>query len=135
LLKRTLDYLKNNQHALPDLKYRLPSDLKSATLGCAEANVEKLVRQRMRGRGFSWSVDCAQSMLAVLRRKDTLSKIVFHGFVNDNRQRLSTRNPTPLLYQPISASLPIFSCSEASKDWVQLLKNRMNKELSLTELF
>lgn len=135
LLKRTLDYLENNQHALPDLKYRLPSDLKSVTLGCAEANVDKLVRQRMRGRGFSWSRDGAQSMLAVLRHKDTLSKIVFHRPATANKHRPSTRNPAPLPYQPISASLPIFSSAEASKDWVQLLKNRMNKELSLTELF
>ena len=127
--------MRNNQHALPDLKYRLPSDLKSVTLGCAEANVDKLVRQRMRGRGFSWSRDGAQSMLAVLRHKDTLSKIVFHRPATANKHRPSTRNPAPLPYQPISASLPIFSSAEASKDWVQLLKNRMNKELSLTELF
>ena len=32
VLKRTLDYLENNQHALPDLAHRLPSDLKLATL-------------------------------------------------------------------------------------------------------
>ncbi len=62
LLKHALNYLENNQQALLDLEHRLPSDLKSATLGCAEANVDKLVRQRMRGRGFSWSVDGAQAI-------------------------------------------------------------------------
>lgn len=135
LLKHTLQYLENNQHALPDLHHRSLPDLKPATLGSAEANVDKLVRQRMRGRGFAWSLNGAQSMLAVLRHKDTLSKIIFHSLGKDNNQRLPTRRPAPSLYQPISASLPILSSSEASKDWVQLLKNRMNKELSLTELF
>ena len=135
LLKRTLDYLENNLHALPALERRLPPDLKSTTLGCAEANVDKLVRQRMRGRGFSWSVDGAQSMLAVLRYKDTLSKIVFPSRVIDSKQALSTKKHCASVYEPISASLPIFFSSEASKDWVQLLKIRMNKELSLTKLF
>jgi len=135
LLLRTLHYLEINQHALPDLKLRLPSDLYPSTLGSAEANVDKLVRQRMRGRGFSWSVDGAQSMLAILRHKDTLSRIVFLPPVKDDRHRPSTRVHTHLAYQPVSASLPVFSSSEAPRDWVQLLKNRMNKDLSLTDLF
>jgi hypothetical protein len=135
VLKHTLDYLENNQHALLDLVHRLPSDLKVATLGCAEANVDKLVRQRMRGRGFSWSVDGAQAMLAVLRHKDSLSRIVFHNRVMDNKRSLARNKPAPSSYPPISGSVPIFHSSEASKEWVQLLKNRMNRELSLTELF
>jgi len=89
----------------------------------------------MRGRGFAWSIDGAQSMLAVLRHKDNLSKIVFNRPMTAQSHALPNRKHSPSLYQPISASLPIFSSPEASKDWVQLLKNRMNKELSLTELF
>jgi len=135
LLKRTLDYLENNQQALPDLEHRLPADLLSTSLGCAEANVDKLVRQRMRGRGFPWSVEGAQSMLAVLRHKDALSKIVFHNPLMDNKSALSAQKSAPSVYRPVSASLPIFTSSEASKDWVQLLKSRMYKELSLTRLF
>ena len=135
LLKHTLQYLENNQNALLDLQHYSLPDLKSATLGSAEANVDKLVRQRMRGRGFAWSIDGAQSMLAVLRHKDNLSKIVFNRPMTAQSHALPNRKHSPSLYQPISASLPIFSSPEASKDWVQLLKNRMNKELSLTELF
>ncbi len=135
VLKRTLDYLENNQHALLDLAHRLPSDLKLATLGCAEANVDKLVRQRMRGRGFSWSPDGGEAMLAVLRHKDSLSRIVFPKPKMDNKHGPATNKPATSIYHPISASMPIFQSSEASKDWVQLLKIRMNRELSLTELF
>ena len=135
LLNRTLQYLENNQHALLDLQYRSIPELKTATLGSAEANVDKLVRQRMRGRGFAWSLSGAQAMLAVLRHIDSLSKIVFPVPVVANEHRPSTRKSSIAPYPPVSASLPIFSSSEASKDWVQLLKNKMNKELSLTELF
>lgn len=135
LLKRCLQYLENNQNALLDLQhYSLPF-LKSATLGSAEANVDKLVRQRMRGRGFAWSITGAQAMLAVLRHKDDLSKIVFHQPIANHSQDLPTQKRSLSLYQPVSASLPIFSSSEASKDWVQLMKHRMNNELSLTKLF
>ncbi|MGI6251393.1 MAG: hypothetical protein ACOYKD_08585, partial [Anaerolineaceae bacterium] len=66
---------------------------------------------------------------------DTLSRIVFLPPVKDDRHRPSTRVHTHLAYQPVSASLPVFSSSEAPRDWVQLLKNRMNKDLSLTDLF
>ncbi len=135
LLKRTLDYLENNQHALLDLALRLPPNLHFASLGCAEANVDKLVRQRMRGRGFSWSLDGAQAMLAVLRHKDSLSRIVFHNRIPDSKHAPAMSKPAACPYQPISASVPIFQSSEASKEWVQLLKTRMNRELSLTELF
>jgi hypothetical protein len=134
VLKRTLDYLENNQHALLDLAHRLPSDLKLATLGCAEANVDKLVRQRMRGRGFSWSFDGGEAMLAVLRHKDSLSRIVFPKPKMDSKRGPATEKTPTSTYQPISASMPIFQSSEASKDWVQLLKIRMNRDLSLTEL-
>jgi hypothetical protein len=53
----------------------------------------------------------------------------------DSKRGLATNKPATSTYQPISASMPFFYSSEASKDWVQLLKIRMNRELSLTELF
>ncbi len=74
-------------------------------------------------------------MLAVLRHKDPLSRIVFHKPKMDSKHGPATQNLQLRLHQPISASMPIFHSSEASKEWVQLLKNRMNRELSLTELF
>jgi hypothetical protein len=53
----------------------------------------------------------------------------------DNKCGPATNKPATSTYQPISATMPIFHSSEASKEWVQLLKIRMNRELSLTELF
>ena len=74
-------------------------------------------------------------MLAVLRHKDSLSRIVFPKPKMDSKCGPATNKPATSTYQPISASLPIFHSSEASKEWVQLLKIRMNRELSLTEFF
>lgn len=52
LLKETLDYLENDNHALLNLELRLPPDLKPTKLDCTEANVDKFIRQRMHRRGF-----------------------------------------------------------------------------------
>jgi hypothetical protein len=35
------------------------------------------------------------------------------------------------VYSPVSVSVPIFSGSDASKPWVQLLKRKINDGLSL----
>ena len=42
-----------------------------------EGNVDKLVRQRMRGRGMSWPRQGAIAMLALLRHKQELHQHVF----------------------------------------------------------
>jgi hypothetical protein len=74
-------------------------------------------------------------MLAVLRHKDSLSRIVFPKPKMDSKRGPATNKPATSTYQPISATMPSFHSSEASKEWVQLLKIRMDRELSLTELF
>ncbi len=50
---KAYQYLKNNADSLVALKYRYPADLPFCTLGAIEGNVDKLMRQRMRGRGMS----------------------------------------------------------------------------------
>jgi hypothetical protein len=65
-------YLDCNRDALIDLDKRGLPKLPFSTLGAAEGNVDKLVRQRMEGRGLCWSLAGAQAMLAVLRHKQQL---------------------------------------------------------------
>jgi len=74
---KVYQYLKNNADSLVALKYRYPADLPFCTLGAIEGNVDKLVRQRMRGRGMSWSRQGAIAMLALLRHKQELQQHVF----------------------------------------------------------
>ena len=134
-IQRVIRYLEHNQDALLDLDKRGLPDLKPATLGAAEGNVDKLVRQRMRGRGLSWSPSGGQSLLTILRHRDTLTKDAFmRPSAKPENLHIKTKGKTEV-YKPISASIPLFRSVDNLQPWVQLLKNRMNKELSLTALF
>ncbi len=69
----------NNRDGLLDLEQRGLPIKHFCTLGAAEGgNVDKLVRQRMRGgRGCSWSWSGASAMLAVLPHAQALFQHVF----------------------------------------------------------
>lgn len=134
-LYQTLKYLENNQDALLNLDLRQIPELANATLGSAEPNVDKLVRQRMRGRGCSWSISGAQGMLAILRHKQDLASIVFQQAKPSSRPTQERRISTPEPYQPYSTSMPVFRSADISQPWVQLLRNRLKYDLSLTALF
>jgi len=89
------------------LKYRYPTDLPFCTLGAIEGNVDKLVRQRMRGRGMSWSRQGAIEMLAILRHKEDLQNHAFPyaqtSKPNKYHHRVSRAQDD---YQPYQASIP-----------------------------
>jgi len=70
-------YLENNADGLVALKHRYPSDLAYCSLGAIEGNVDKPVRQHMRGRGMSWSRQGAIAMLAILRHTEELQTHAF----------------------------------------------------------
>lgn len=65
------NYLCSHQDGLIDLDKRGLEVRSFSTLGAMEGNVDKLVRQRFRGRGMSWTIAGAQCMLAVMRHKKT----------------------------------------------------------------
>ena len=133
----TYTYLSAHQDSLTSLDQReLPYSF--ASLGAMEGNVDKLVRQRMRGRGQSWSLAGAQSMLAVLRHKDLLKSRAFlfqplgqprHHSVNRPVKRAAPK------WTPTTYSIPAFSGPSASQSWVQLLKRQLNDSLSINTFF
>jgi hypothetical protein len=133
-MKKTYKYLWNNREALTNLDRRGLPDLPFCTLGAIEGNVDKLVRQRMEGRGFCWTIEGAQMMLAVLRHKDEL---LAHSFcyvpIGEkkkpvNRVKIPKDRPT---YEPVSGSLPIFLGPDQSQPWVKLLRTKLNAGLSI----
>jgi hypothetical protein len=77
LQKRSFDYLKINQDALIDLDKRGLGDRDFCTMGAMEGNVDKLVAQRMKGKGRSWRIEGARCMLAVLRYKSLIKTEAF----------------------------------------------------------
>ena len=129
----TYAYLDAHQDSLVNLDRRgLPYSFSS--LGVMEGNVDKLVRQRMRGRGLSWSLSGAQCMLAVLRHKNLIQSRAFQYlplaqprqyFVNRPVRRSAPK------WSATSYAIPAFSDTSASPPWVQLLKRQLNDSLSI----
>lgn len=133
----TYTYLETHKDSLINLEQRkLPFSFSS--LGAMEANVDKLVRQRMRGRGLSWSLSGAQCMLAVLRHKDLIKSKAFQFVpLSLSRPHLANRpvKRSAAKWSPSTYSIPAFSDLSASQSWVQLLKRQLNDSLSINTYF
>ena len=135
---RVYKYLSNNQDALQDLDQRGFNNLTFGNLGAIEGNVNKLVAHRMDGRGCSWRTSGAKAMLAILRHKDTLQNHAFHYRpMNTSQKRVNRVVPAENedVFLPQSGSLPIFRSNILANQWVQLLKRKLDNNLSLTALF
>ena len=132
------NYLKTHQSILTDLKQRGLEGFKFSNLGAMEGNVDKLVRQRMKGRGMSWTCKGARSLLAVMRHKDLIKS---HAFAQIGRVEMHTipRARAPKKSAPewfaTTYSIPVFDAPSASNSWVQLLKRRLNDSLSINAFF
>ncbi len=115
------------------LKHRYPSNLTYCSLGAIEGNVDKLVRQRMRGRGMSWSRQGAIAMLAILRHKEELQNHAFPyaqiSKPTKYRYRVFRGQDD---YQPYQASIPAFISPALADPTVQLLKRKLVEDLSLS---
>ena len=126
-------YLENNADGLVALKHRYPSDLAYCSLEAIEGNVDKLVRQRMRGRGMSWSRQGAIAMLAILRHKEELQNHAFPyaqiSKPTKYRYRVFRGQDD---YQPYQASIPAFISPALADPTVQLLKRKLVEDLSLS---
>jgi hypothetical protein len=137
-MRRTYQYLENNQDALMDLDKRGLSDFLFCSLGAIEGNVDKLVVHRMQGRGCSWRLSGAMAMLAILRHKDDLQHCSFK-FAPISQQKGSRKrkhlSKSKNIYLPISGSISCLYGGDQSKPWVQLLKQKLNYELSLNAYF
>jgi hypothetical protein len=115
-------YVFHHQDGLLDLEQRsLPG--KYFSLGTIEGNVDKLVVQRMKGRGCCWKLAGARAMLSICQYRDEI------------RQHAFAYRPFSLLEKPVpkthgnlvagtlpQASMPIFSGPHQNKPWVIALK-------------
>ncbi len=132
---KVYQYLKNNADSLVALKYRYPADLPFCTLGAIEGNVDKLVRQRMRGRGMSWSRQGAIAMLALLRHKQELYQHVFpFSQISKPKKYRHCASKGKNEYQPYQASIPAFFGPEFADPTVQWLKHKLIEDLSLSSV-
>lgn len=115
-------YIRRNQDGLLDLPHRgysMPS-----CLGAIEGNVDKLVVQRMKGRGCSWRLRGLRAMLALCANRDLLKAHAYH-YVPSTVPYKSYRRVKSLhedYTEVIQRSIPVFSGPDQNKPWVISLR-------------
>ena len=119
--KKLIDFLKyvqNHQDGLLDLEYRDPA-YSPATLGTIEGNLDKLVVQRMKGRGRCWRLRGARAMVALCRHKETLKELAFPYLpLGDGKTAHRGKRPKPDRGDWVVARMPIFHGPDQQKPWV-----------------
>jgi hypothetical protein len=87
---------------------------------------------------MSWSVRGARSLLAVIRHKELIKSQAFAqiGQVEVHTlPRAKAPKKTAPEWVAITYSIPVFGGSTESNTWVQLLKSRLNDNLSINTFF
>jgi hypothetical protein len=105
----------------------------AASLGAIESNVDKLVAQRMKTRGVSWSVAGAKAMLALLAHQKELYEHSFLYQNNHQKQTFQTKkhrkgNPGTVH----TASFPVLKSGKMSAPYANLFKAIINEDLPLS---
>lgn len=118
-----LQYLRNHADEI----------IQGFSLGAIESNVGKLVAQRMKTRGVSWSLEGARAMLAILEHKKELFTNSFQ-FHSSNPIRNTSKNTRPKSYRGTvhSASFPILKSGKLSAPYASLFKAIINDDLPLS---
>jgi hypothetical protein len=121
LLIEFYKYVHHNQDGLLDLVHRgcsLP-----AVLGGIEGNVDKMVVQRIKGRGRSWRLRGLRGMLALTRNK-ALLKIHAYRYLPEEIQKkkhFHLPNVRVEYSEVLQKTMPIFQGPDQSKPWVKIL--------------
>jgi len=124
-------YVRDNQHGLLDLEYRNCSH--PACVGAIEANVDKLVVHRMKGRGCSWRLRGVRAMLALCRNSEQLKCHAYRYLPIQTPKKTSHRlQKLEVQYaETVQKSMPIFYGPDQDKPWVRLLYRYIHGRYSL----
>lgn len=123
-------YLLSNAHGLRDYRLVTGYDDGLRGLGAMESNVDKLIANRMKKRGMSWTKQGANRMARLINLKETGQ---LHLWVNQRAKQHPTRHrqhpPLPERIKPkqfgawLEAVLPAISGAQANRPWAQVLKD------------
>lgn len=118
-----LQYLRNHADEI----------INGFSLGAIESNVGKLVAQRMKTRGVSWSLEGAKAMLAILGHKKELFENSFQFHSSNARQKMSKKSRSKSNGGTVhSASFPILKSGKLSAPYATLFKAIINDDLPLS---
>jgi hypothetical protein len=111
-------YVQHNHDGLLDLEKR--GLYHPAWMGAIEGNVDKLVVHRMKGRGCSWSLSGARSMLAICRNVDQLSSHAYRylPIQAPHKSYHHLQNLAVEYAEVMQRTMPVFQGPHQNKPWV-----------------
>ena len=120
-------YMQHNADGLVDYRLRLGlSKEEHPGLGAIEGNVDKLVVQRMKGRGKSWRLPGARAMLALCRHRQELAQLALRlprqrqvAVPPPRRQKLRSQDHGSWLQVPV----PALSSAAQNRPWARYLRS------------
>lgn len=115
-------YIYHHQDGLLNLEQRgLHGNY--ACLGTIEGNVDKLVVQRMKGRGCCWKLSGARAMLAICQYKNEIGQHVFeYKPIDSPHKTLPENGKHPVVGTLPHASIPALSGPHQNRPWAIELK-------------
>jgi len=127
-IARLRGYLMENSFGLRDYRLEVSGDGLRG-LGAIEGNVDKLVANRMKKRGMSWTIKGAQRMarLISLREMGKLHSWITHKDKTDSQPSSEgIRSETPSLKKDdgnwLKVGLPALDGPHQNRPWVQILR-------------
>ena len=122
-------YLMANCYGLRDYRLEVGGDDGLRGLGAIEGNVDKLVANRMKKRGMSWTINGAQRMARLIRLREAGQ---LHSWI-PRRDRLGDSQPpkkkmgnrkTPEKHPGawLQAGMPALYGPHQNRHWVQVLR-------------
>jgi hypothetical protein len=121
-------YLRHNADGVVDHRIRLGLPLdRHPSLGAIEGNVDKLVVQRMKGRGMSWRLPGAEAMLALCRHREalqlrTLPQGGYQYYATPKQQVARANRRTGREETWLQASVPLLQTARAASPFGQRLR-------------
>ena len=127
-IARLRGYLMENSFGLRDYRLEVNGDGLRG-LGAIEGNVDKLVANRLKKRGMSWTINGAQRMARLIRLREAgqlycwTPRIDRSGDSQPPKKKMSSRK-TPEKYAGawLEAGMPALYGPHQNRHWVQILR-------------
>ena len=124
-------YVRNNRQGIEE-SMRVRMDKNTESAGAVEPNIDKLIAHRFKGRGMSWSVQGAQSLLKIRQiimnnqwedwwYKERGKKIEIKALFKD-QLTAADMNQRREIAPFIEAELPCYRGPDQSKPWVGIMR-------------
>lgn len=133
-LQKAVAYLKSNSHGLIDYRERIKNpDPDWRGLGAIESNIDKVLANRMKKRGMSWTIKGAHHMAKVIQARDNgeleVASPTLSSYAGINLKKALITIKKNFEKAPgdwLQGRIPALSGPHQGRPWVKTLRNMSN---------